>query len=537
MQRLIKASVVCFILFYSSQIASQVDFLYGSRAEPAFPARAGWSAIQKKAEKAIVQIVSQTAEPNVLKPYRIDNGEGRGSGFLISDDGKILTNYHVVAGAVSVMVQMPLLFGKKMIEVKVKGVCPERDIALLQLSLEDCKNISKVNGSVPFLTLGTSAVVDRSDELLALGFPLGQESLKSVTGVVSGQEHITITSGGRLVETHCIQVSTPINPGNSGGPVLDVTGKVVGIVTAGVSNAQNVGYITPIEEYYSVQKDIEIIPLVKKPFLGGDCCLCRGDELAIFLGNPLPAGCYIKKVYPYGWLHEAGFCSGDMIYTINGFDVDAYGHLTIDGKNDRLSIADYIASLPLGYECIVVLYRNGVKHTIVHKLQCPKEPAIRWKYFKYDPVDYEIIGGVLLQDLSLNIINFFSSAEVAQHVPGVRDYLSRYNHNEIERTKGAVIVTQIFSSSAVYKARSVGVGEVITEINGVPVSDLAQVREAIINGINSPSLTLKTCNDDLVVLDYKEVLMDEIRLAQSFNYVITPLTARLMKTFAIAAGA
>ncbi len=79
--------------------------------------------------------------------------------------------------------------------------------------------------------------------------------------------------------------------------------------------------------------------------------------------------------------------------------------------------------------------------------------------------------------------------------------------------------------------------EFITEINGVPVSDLAQVREAIINGINSPSLTLKTCNDDLVVLDYKEVLMDEIRLAQSFNYVITPLTARLMKTFAIAAGA
>ena len=79
-------------------------------------------------------------------------------------------------------------------------------------------------------------LVRRSDEVLALGYPLGQQSLKSTTGVISGREQ------------HLIQMSAAINPGNSGGPLLNVNGEVVGINSAIIQGAQNVGYIIPIND-------------------------------------------------------------------------------------------------------------------------------------------------------------------------------------------------------------------------------------------------------------------------------------------------
>ena len=495
--------------------------------------RAGWSRVQKEAEHAVIQVFSQTAEPNILKPYRIENGESRGTAFLITESGEILTNYHVVAGAVRVVVQMPLLFGKKTIEVEVKSVCPERDIALLKLHPDDCQAVRAAHGSMPYLHLGNSDCVERSDELLSLGFPLGQESLKSVTGVVSGEEHVSISSGGRTIEERCIQVSTPMNPGNSGGPVLNKKGEVVGINTAGIGSAQSVGYVIPISEYELVRKDLSSKPLVKKPFIGASACYAEGDEIALFLGNPIPSGCYLTKVHEYGLAHELGLRSGDMVHEINGLTVDVYGHVKVPIKDDRMSVSDYISSLPLGHELVLIMYRCGKRNVLKGIVYCPHEPPVRWKYFPYDKLEYEIIGGMLFQDLSLNIISFFNDPQIVQQIPEARDYLSRYLSDESEREQSAVIVTQILSSSFAHRTRAVGLGEIITEVNGKPVQSLQDVRAALDPVKLSEFITFKTRDEALLVFNARGVMKDELRLSESFNYTITPHTRLLLEAYKI----
>src|SRR4029077_6348495 len=116
----------------------------------------------------------------------------------------------------------------------------DRDLALLRLKPEELQLIKETLGKVPMLQFGNSDKVSRAEEIMALGYPLGQQSLKSTTGVVSGREQI----GGKYM----IQISTPINPGSSGGPSINRCGEVIGVNTAGIMPAQNVNYIIPSNE-------------------------------------------------------------------------------------------------------------------------------------------------------------------------------------------------------------------------------------------------------------------------------------------------
>jgi serine protease Do len=489
-----------------------------------------WHEIQKKSEHAVVQVFSHIVEPNIIKPYRIESGEGCGTGFLISSNGLILSNYHVVAGAMHVVIQMPLLFGKKMIQVSVKSVCPDRDLALLELSEQDCALIKEEHGFVPFLPLGDSDLIESSDELLALGFPLGQEALKSSTGVVSAREHVTITSGcGRNVEARCIQVSTPINPGNSGGPTLNKQGQVVGINTASISSAQNIGYALPISEFKLIEQDMLKQPVIRKPYLGAQFCYAESDELAQFLGNPVPSGCYLTQVNKYGLLHEIGLQAQDMVYRVNGYAVDLYGCIKPSNQDDRMSASDYISSLPLKSDISLEVYRQGQKHLLTGAVYCPQEPPVTWMYSPYDTIDYEIVGGILLQDLSLNLVHFFRSQEVAHQLPAAADALGSYIFKESHREESALIVTQVFATSCAHKRRSIGMGDIVVAINGQEVSCLVEARNALKLSKEQALTTFKTKDGNLIVFNTEQMLKDEERLAQSFNYQITPQVQLLLQ--------
>jgi len=191
---------------------------------------------------------------------------------------------------------------------------------------------------------------------------IGQEELKSAWGGVSGNEHVTITSGsGRQVEARCIQVTTPINPGSSGGPTLNKKGEVVGINTAGNVTAQNIGYALPISEFKLIQNDMRQLPFIKKPYLGARFCYAAGDELAHLFNNPTPSGCYLTQVHEHGLLHKLGLQAGDMVYQVNSHEVDVYGTVKVLGQNDRMSASDYISSLPLNSDLIMKVYRKGEK--------------------------------------------------------------------------------------------------------------------------------------------------------------------------------
>src|SRR5579862_396723 len=166
-----------------------------------------WSDICSNAKDAVVQIFSYTNEYPIFTPYKTPDRSGScGTGFLISDDGYMLTNFHVIDQAVVICVQFPSL-GKDNFQAELVGGCPDRDIALLRLMPHALNKVKALMGveSLPHLVLGDSDVLGHGDEVLVLGYPLGMENLKSSIGDYSGKESLSIGE--------CIQTSAPINPG------------------------------------------------------------------------------------------------------------------------------------------------------------------------------------------------------------------------------------------------------------------------------------------------------------------------------------
>ena len=158
-----------------------------------------------------------------------------------------MTNYHVAEDARSFQVYIPAL-GQKPAEADIVGVCPEIDLAVLKLRDESVKSIKTALHGMPFLKLGDSDLLFSTEPVLALGYPMGQRYLKSTVGVVAGRE---------CIDGHSyMDITAPINPGNSGGPLLNLDGEVVGINTAGMPNAQNIGYIVPINDAKILLSDL-----------------------------------------------------------------------------------------------------------------------------------------------------------------------------------------------------------------------------------------------------------------------------------------
>ena len=259
---------------------------------------------------AVVQIWSNIASFNWIDPYRCaELGQAVGSGFFIDKEGHILTNYHVIRGAKSIIVNLPKL-GKKPLGVIVVGVCPEADIALLRLTEESYKGVTKTCGTINALEFGDSDELYATEPVLALGYPKGERTLKSTIGIIGGRDFI---DGRSYMHTQ-----TPINPGNSGGPLLhekNGKGKVIGICTAVKTNADNYGLIVPINDITIILKDLHKTKFVRRPSptFGFNHAT---DAHTRSLKNPLPGGVYVNYVQEHSMEERADLKIGDMIYEL-----------------------------------------------------------------------------------------------------------------------------------------------------------------------------------------------------------------------------
>lgn len=472
-----------------------------------------WRPIQDGVKDTVVQVFAQVVEFDFMQPYRTSSPYPvSGSAFFINDQGDLITNAHVISQAREIWIQIPSL-GKRIIDVEVIGVSPERDIALLRVKPHSLEMIRNELGSVSYLPLGDSDLVHRADEVLALGYPLGMQSLKSTTGVISGREQ------------QFIQMSAPINPGNSGGPLLNVNGEVIGINAAGVMEAQNVGYIIPINDLKIVLPDLYRVPLLRKPFLG---VLFNNatDSLTTYLKNPQPGGCYVVEVVPGSTLHQAGVERGDMIYEINGNRLDLYGEMSVPWSEDRISIVDYVSRLSLGQDVHLVVYRHGERKQMTVKFSEASLPSIRKVYPGFEDVDYEIFGGMVVMPLTINHINGMSKM-----VPG----LSRYTEMKYQK-ESRLIITHVFPTSQLYRTRTVSVGATINEINGIPIRNLDEFRQVFRNSKDMAYMTMtvsdnyaRTSDNIMVALPFNAVIEDEMRLSKSFTYPLSDLAKELLQ--------
>jgi serine protease Do len=252
---------------------------------------------------------------------------GMGSGFIISDDGKILTNAHVVDGADKVTVTFN--DGRKM-EGKVLGTDSVTDVAVVKIEDKD----------LPTVKLGNSEKIQTGEWAIAIGNPLGLDN-SVTTGIISATARNSSQIGISDKRIDFIQTDAAINPGNSGGPLLNAKGEVIGINTAIIQNAQGLGFAIPINKALSISEQIIANGKAEHPFLGIQMASLN-DELKQRIKENSnwdideDKGVLILKVVRDTPASKAGLKSGDVIKSVNGERIDSAERLQQLVENTKI---------------------------------------------------------------------------------------------------------------------------------------------------------------------------------------------------------
>ncbi len=474
-----------------------------------------WLDVQKKVKDTVVQVFASVTQFNWIEPYKTPKqGEGAGSGFFINEHGDFITNYHVVSEASAIQIQIPSL-GLERFDAELIGASPARDIALVRLTKEDLNKVkNKLGGKIPYLTLGNSDQIVRSQEVLALGYPLGQSRLKSTLGIMSGRE--------RLGYFGYIQVSTPINPGNSGGPALNTAGEVIGINSKGIPSAQNVGYIIPINEVKSALDDLYKVKFLRKPTLG--CIFTWATpEMVQYLDNPSEGGWYIAKVFDNTLLKDVGIQEDDMLYEVNGHKIDMYGELDVPWSEDKVSLFELLNRYKIGQDLNFLIYRKGKPMEFNFKLEQKYLPPIRSIYpeFEQEATDYEVFGGLVVMNLTLNHVGIMLSS-----IPTMVNYGKVENQHD-----PALVITHVLPTSQAFKARVIRPGAIIEEINGKKVKTLADFRHEVMGSVESGYITVRTTDKLYAVLSVDKIMKDEPVLSSRYFYPTTNLAKEFIDRY------
>jgi len=262
-------------------------------------------------------------------PQQPRKQQGMGTGFVISADGFILTNNHVVQGADEVMVK---LSDGREIKAELKGADDKLDVALLKISDK---------APLPFAELGDSDALEVGEWVMAIGNPFGLAHTVTA-GIVSAKGRV-IGSGPY---DDYIQTDASINPGNSGGPLFNSTGKVIGINTAIIANGQGIGFAIPITMAKAVAEQLKATGKVVRGYLGGNFDKLS-PKLAKSLGLATDKGVIITHIEKDSPADKAGLKIEDVIVQFDGKAV-----------NTETDLPKVVAGTPVGKQVRVVVFRK-----------------------------------------------------------------------------------------------------------------------------------------------------------------------------------
>jgi serine protease Do len=239
--------------------------------------------------------------------------EGVGSGVIIDQDGHILTNNHVIAGATTIDVVLP---DGRTFEGQVMGRSPQRDLALIEIQTDE---------ELPVAELGVSQDLRIGQSVVAIGNALGLPGGPTVTtGVVSALGRTIEPGMGNPMMENLIQTDAAINPGNSGGPLINLNGEVIGINTARIQQAEGIGFAVAVDTARNFIS--QLVEQEPQAFIG-----ITGLDLspAIAQQYQLPAdrGVLIVEVSPNTPAEEAGIVPGDILLALNEAQIETVQEL------------------------------------------------------------------------------------------------------------------------------------------------------------------------------------------------------------------
>ncbi|MFW6264611.1 MAG: S1C family serine protease [Bacillota bacterium] len=277
--------------------------------------------------------------------------EGFGSGFIVSEDGYIVTNEHVVHNADRVQVTVNDF--EDSIDAEVIFSDFDTDLAILKLDEE------ALNGTnLEVLEMGDSSKIRPGDWAIAIGNPFGFEHTVT-TGVISALGRpidIPTQNSGTRTYSNLIQTDAAINPGNSGGPLLNIHGQVIGINTAVSAQGQGIGFAIPINEVKNIVNDLIEKGEIVRPWLGiiyGDMDARSKEGYMNYYGLSELNGVIINRVIEDSPAHKAGLRPNDIITKIDNQDIE---------KMD--DVKNIVEEKEIGESLKIEIIRNGNSHMI-----------------------------------------------------------------------------------------------------------------------------------------------------------------------------
>ena len=342
-----------------------------------------------------------------------------GSGFIWSSDGIIVTNNHVVEGASRISV---IFSDGTQVNAKLIGVDPDSDLAVLRV---DSKNLSAA-------PVGTSSDLMIGETVVAVGNPFGLSGTVT-TGVVSALGRSVPSKEEGRTFTDFIQTDASINPGNSGGPLLNIEGRVVGINTAILGNAQGIGFAIPVDRAKKVIQDLLRYGQVHSAWIGAVTATITPEE-ARRLSLRASRGALVSRVFPGSPALAAGLRPGDVITAVESKPVDS-----------REAFSTFISTVPSGQPVQLTVLREGASKTITIR---PADPP---------------------RDLGLRIL---------WEIAGLRVTNSR-----------GVVIEQVANGS---RSANIGLapGDYIVGVNGNPIQSIDDLNNALIGSADRSSIVL-----------------------------------------------
>lgn len=364
-----------------------------------------------------------------------------GSGFIISNDGYILTNAHVVDGANVVTVK---LTDKREFRAKVVGADKQSDVAVLKISASN----------LPTVKIGDPSQSKVGQWVVAIGSPYGFDNTVT-SGIISAKARSLPNEN----YTPFIQTDVPVNPGNSGGPLFNLQGQVIGInsmIYSQTGGFQGLSFAIPIDEAMRVKDELVKTGHVSRGRLG---VAVQGvnQTLADSFGLQKPVGALVSSVDPGGPAAKAGLQAGDVILAVNGTAV-----------NDSTDLPSQIASMKPGTKATLDVWRDKSKKQIT--------------------VTLASLGDTKVADSGAK------ATEQGRLGVAVRP-LTPQERNGTSLTHGLLVQ----QSSGPAASAGIQPGDVILAVNGRPVTSVDQLRQVISKAGNSVALLIQRDNAQIFV--------------------------------------
>lgn len=357
-------------------------------------------------------------------PEREFRNKGLGSGFIISRDGYIVTNHHVISKAEEIEVIME--DGEKY-EADIIGSDPKTDLALLKIESEN---------PLPAVKFGDSSTLDIGEPVLAIGNPFGLGHTVT-SGIVSAKGR----SLGLGAYDDFIQIDAAINPGNSGGPLFNYKGEVVGVNTAIIAGGQGIGFAIPVNMAKNIIEQLRQSGKVVRGWLGVIVQQLT-PELAQSLGIESDRGALVSDVAPGGPAEEAGLRRGDVIVGINDKKI-----------KDMPELPKTIANYKPGRTVTLTVIREG--NTIKVPVKLDEMPTEQREETKSTENKTEQKFGLIVENITQQIRNRYA----------------------LKDTKGVIVINVLEGSLA--DESGFRTGDIILEVNKKKIASVGDYNKIL----------------------------------------------------------